>query len=119
MADKGTDYLRHYGIRTRETECGLRGDIVAMLTKLEPRGYAVNEDQVQYAEGIDTDTDTDTDADTDADVDRNRKLLIRDAPSRSGTASRSVLIVIRLIGLSSQLLLLPHRHRGRAWIAPR
>ncbi len=87
----------------------MRGDIVAMLTKLEPRGYTVHEDQVQYAVGIDPDTDTDADPDTD----RNRKLLIRDAPSRSGTASRSVLIVIRRIGLSSQFLLLPHQHRGR------
>jgi len=58
-----------------------------MLTKLGPRGYAVHEDQVPYAEGIDPDTDA------DPDTDRNRKLLIRDAPSRSGTASRSVLIV--------------------------
>jgi len=63
----------------------LRGDIVAMLTKLGPRDYAVHEEQVPYAVRIDPDTD--------ADPDRNRKLLIRDAPSRSGTASRSVVIV--------------------------
>lgn len=33
--------------------------IVAMLTKPGQRGYAVHEDQAQYAVGIDTDPDTD------------------------------------------------------------
>jgi len=88
------------GILTRETECVLRGDIVAMLTKFGPRGYAVHEDPVQSIVGIDADSDTDPDAD------RNRQRLIRGAPSRSGTASRSVLIVIRLIGLSNRFLLI-------------
>jgi four helix bundle protein len=38
--------------------------IVAMLTKLGQRGYAVREAPVEYwTEGIDTDTDTDPDAD--------------------------------------------------------
>ena len=36
--------------------------IVAMLTKLGQRGYAVNEDQAQYTAGVDPDTDSDPDA---------------------------------------------------------
>ncbi len=46
-------------ILTRETECVSRVDIVAMLTKLGPRGYAVHEDPVQSTVGIDPDSDTD------------------------------------------------------------
>jgi len=72
---------------------------VAMLTKLGPQGYAVHEDPVQSTVGIDSDSDTDPDAEG------NRKLLIRDAPSRSGTASRSVFIASRQIAHSSQFLL--------------
>jgi len=37
--------------------------IVAMLTKLGHRGYAVHEDQPQYAGGIDSDSDSDPDTD--------------------------------------------------------
>jgi four helix bundle protein len=37
--------------------------IVAMLTKLGQRGYAVHEDKAMYKTGIDTDTDTDPDTD--------------------------------------------------------
>ncbi len=37
--------------------------IVAMLTKLGQRGYAVNEDQAQYSVGVDPDTDIDPDCD--------------------------------------------------------
>ena len=36
--------------------------IVAMLTKLGQRGYAVHENQVQYTVGVDSDTDSDPDA---------------------------------------------------------
>jgi four helix bundle protein len=41
--------------------------IVAMLTKLGQRGYAVHEDPVQYSVGIDPDPDSDTDPDADGD----------------------------------------------------
>ena len=37
--------------------------IVAMLTKLGQRGYAVHEDQALYTAGTDTDTDSDPDTD--------------------------------------------------------
>lgn len=37
--------------------------IVAMLSKLGQRGYAVHEDQAMYPAGIDPDTDTDPDTD--------------------------------------------------------
>ena len=36
--------------------------IVAMLTKLGQRGYAVHEDRAQYTAGVDPDTDSDPDA---------------------------------------------------------
>jgi hypothetical protein len=39
--------------------------IVAMLTKLGQRGYAVRERPVGYATGIDTDPDSDPDPDGD------------------------------------------------------
>ena len=39
------------------------GRIVAMLTKLGQRGYAVHEDQARYTTGIDPDTDSDPDTD--------------------------------------------------------
>ena len=39
--------------------------IVAMLTKLGQRGYAVNEDQAQYTVGGDPDPDPDTDPDAE------------------------------------------------------
>ena len=44
------------------TRKALLDRIVAMLTKLGQRGYAVNEDQAQYTLGGDPDTDTDPDA---------------------------------------------------------
>ena len=47
------------GIRTREAGCV---PLVAMLTKLGQRGYAVHENQVQYTVGVDSDTDSDPDA---------------------------------------------------------
>jgi hypothetical protein len=37
--------------------------IVALLTKLGQRGYAVHEDPAEYVTGLDSDTDPDTDTD--------------------------------------------------------
>ena len=44
------------------TRKALLDRIVAMLTKLGQRGYAVHEDKAQYIEGIDPDPDPDPDA---------------------------------------------------------
>ena len=52
------------------TRKALLDRIVAMLTKLGQPGYAVHEDQAQYAVGIDPDTDSDTDTDTDGNPDQ-------------------------------------------------
>ncbi len=60
-------------ILTRETECVSRVDIVAMLTKLGPRGYAVHEDPVQSTVGIDPDSDTDSDTDPGTEGNRKRE----------------------------------------------
>lgn len=43
------------------TRKALLDRVVAMLTKLGQRGYAVHEDQAQYAVGVDPDSDPDTD----------------------------------------------------------
>jgi len=46
-----------------ESRKALLDRIVAMLTKLGQRGYAVHEDQAAYAAGTDTDSDSDPDTD--------------------------------------------------------
>lgn len=46
-----------------ESRKALLDRIVAMLTKLGQRGYAIHEELAEYAGRIDSDTDTDTDTD--------------------------------------------------------
>lgn len=56
--------------------------IVAMLTKLGQRGYAIHEDHAQYAMGIGGDADADSDSDSDADTDPDAD---GDADGRGGS----------------------------------
>ncbi|MBM4149920.1 MAG: four helix bundle protein [Lentisphaerae bacterium] len=61
------------------TRKALPDRIVAMLTKLGQRGYAVHEDQAQYAVGIDPDTDSDPDTDVNPDQTDRQPLAPGDA----------------------------------------
>ena len=58
--------------------------IVAMLTKLGQRGYAVQDDQAQYSVGIDTDSDSDTDTDGNRKREDRQPLFGGDACAQAG-----------------------------------
>ena len=62
-----------------ESRKALLDRIVAMLTKLGQRGYAIHEEPAEYAGGIDADTDTDTD---DNQATRDRQPSVRKAEPR-------------------------------------
>ncbi len=60
------------------TRKALLDRIVAMLTKLGRRGYAVREDQAQYTAGIDPDPDSDPDAEGNQEQTDRKPLIASD-----------------------------------------
>jgi hypothetical protein len=64
------------------TRKALLDRIVAMLTKLEQRGYTVREDKPQYTIGIDTDPDSDPDTDGNQEQTGSPTTGCRRRPSR-------------------------------------